>query len=103
MGSGVSGLGVWATKQKIFPRPQTLDPRPDVAYICARTAPSSGESMSRLLAAALMLITLLAAPLYADEIKIGHYGSLTGSEATFGQSTSNGLKLAIAEINAAGG
>ena len=60
--------------------------------------------MSRLLAAALMLVTLLAAPLYAqEEIKIGHYGSLTGSEATFGQSTSNGLKLAIAEINAAGG
>ncbi len=38
-----------------------------------------------------------------DTILIGHYGSLTGSEATFGQSTSNGLKLAIAEINAAGG
>ncbi len=59
--------------------------------------------MSRLLAVALMLVTLLAAPLRADDIKIGHYGSLTGSEATFGQSTSNGLKLAIAEINAAGG
>jgi branched-chain amino acid transport system substrate-binding protein len=40
----------------------------------------------------------------ADEtILIGHYGSLTGSEATFGQSTSNGIKLAIKEINAAGG
>src|SRR3954447_985364 len=38
-----------------------------------------------------------------DTIKIGHYGSLTGSEATFGQSTSNGVKLAINEINAAGG
>lgn len=38
-----------------------------------------------------------------ETIKIGHYGSLTGSEATFGQSTSNGIKLAIAEVNAAGG
>lgn len=38
-----------------------------------------------------------------DTIKVGHYGSLTGSEATFGQSTSNGVKLAINEINAAGG
>jgi branched-chain amino acid transport system substrate-binding protein len=38
-----------------------------------------------------------------DTILIGHYGSLTGSEATFGQSTSNGLRLAIAEVNAAGG
>lgn len=37
------------------------------------------------------------------QIKVGHYGSLTGSEATFGQSTSNGVKMAIAEINAAGG
>lgn len=39
----------------------------------------------------------------ADEIVIGHYGSMTGSEATFGQSTDNGIKLAIKEINAAGG
>ncbi len=36
-------------------------------------------------------------------ILIGHYGSLTGSEATFGQSTSNGIRLAIKEFNAAGG
>lgn len=39
----------------------------------------------------------------ADPIKVGHYGSMTGSEATFGQSTDNGIRLAIAEINAAGG
>ncbi|HVT90381.1 MAG TPA: ABC transporter substrate-binding protein [Tepidisphaeraceae bacterium] len=38
-----------------------------------------------------------------DQILIGHYGSLSGSEATFGQSTSNGVKLAIREFNAAGG
>ncbi len=38
-----------------------------------------------------------------DVIKIGHYGSLTGAEATFGQSTSNGIKLALKEFNAAGG
>lgn len=36
-------------------------------------------------------------------IVIGHYGSLTGSEATFGVSTDNGIKLAVEEINAAGG
>lgn len=36
-------------------------------------------------------------------ILIGHFGSLTGAEATFGQSTSNGLRLAIKEFNAAGG
>lgn len=36
-------------------------------------------------------------------IKVGHYASLTGSEATFGVSTDNGVKLAIEERNAAGG
>jgi branched-chain amino acid transport system substrate-binding protein len=50
------------------------------------------------------LLALPARPALAqDSIKVGHYGSLTGSEATFGQSTSNGVKLAINEINAAGG
>lgn len=37
------------------------------------------------------------------DITIGHYGSLTGSEATFGRSTSNGIRLAIKEFNDAGG
>ncbi len=37
------------------------------------------------------------------EIVIGEYGSLTGTTATFGQSTDNGIKLAFDEINAAGG
>jgi branched-chain amino acid transport system substrate-binding protein len=37
------------------------------------------------------------------EILIGEYSSLTGSEATFGQSTHDGIMLAVEEINAAGG
>lgn len=36
-------------------------------------------------------------------IKIGHFASMTGKEATFGQSTDQGIRLAIEEINAAGG
>lgn len=36
-------------------------------------------------------------------IVIGHYGSMTGSEATFGQSTDRGIRLAIAQRNAQGG
>lgn len=36
-------------------------------------------------------------------ILIGEYGSLTGAEATFGQSTHNGIMLAVKEQNAAGG
>lgn len=38
-----------------------------------------------------------------NEIPVGHYASLTGSEATFGVSTDNGIKLAVDEFNAAGG
>ena len=36
-------------------------------------------------------------------IRVGHYASLTGSEATFGVSTDQGIKLAVEERNAAGG
>ncbi|MDX1968617.1 MAG: ABC transporter substrate-binding protein [Planctomycetaceae bacterium] len=39
----------------------------------------------------------------SNEILIGHYGSMTGSEATFGISTDNGIQMAVEEINAAGG
>jgi branched-chain amino acid transport system substrate-binding protein len=38
-----------------------------------------------------------------DTIKVGEYASLTGSEATFGQSSHNGTKLAVDELNANGG
>jgi branched-chain amino acid transport system substrate-binding protein len=39
----------------------------------------------------------------ADGIIIGEYGSMTGSEATFGISTDNGVKLAVKQCNDAGG
>jgi branched-chain amino acid transport system substrate-binding protein len=39
----------------------------------------------------------------SGDIVIGEYGSMTGSEATFGQSTHDGIMLAVEEINAAGG
>lgn len=38
-----------------------------------------------------------------DVIKIGQYGSMTGGEATFGQSTDKGVRLAFDAKNAAGG
>jgi branched-chain amino acid transport system substrate-binding protein len=37
------------------------------------------------------------------EIRIGQFGSMTGGEATFGQSTDKGVRLAIDAKNAAGG
>lgn len=39
----------------------------------------------------------------SNEIVVGHFGSMTGGEATFGQSTDEGIKLAVEEVNAAGG
>lgn len=39
----------------------------------------------------------------ADTIKVGEYASLTGKEASFGQSSHKGITLAIEELNAAGG
>ncbi|MBS1516655.1 MAG: ABC transporter substrate-binding protein [Bacteroidetes bacterium] len=38
-----------------------------------------------------------------NEILVGEYASLTGSEATFGQSSHNGLMLAVEETNSSGG
>ncbi len=51
------------------------------------------------LASALALGSLRA----AETIKVGEYASLTGKEASFGQSSHKGIVLAIEEINAAGG
>lgn len=39
----------------------------------------------------------------AETIKIGHYASITGKEATFGSQVDNGVRLALDEINNAGG
>jgi branched-chain amino acid transport system substrate-binding protein len=38
-----------------------------------------------------------------DKIVLGHVGSMTGSEATFGDSTDKGIKLAVEEANKKGG
>ena len=56
-----------------------------------------------LLAATGLLAACVPFAAAQETIKIGHYASLTGAQATFGIDTSNGLKLAISEINEAGG
>ncbi len=59
-----------------------------------------------LLAAALSLVLVCCTgkkPEESNTIKIGHYASLTGKEATFGTQVDNGVKLAVEEINSAGG
>lgn len=66
--------------------------------ICMRT---------KLLAAAIILCGFVAGcdqqNSASGPIKVGEYGSMTGSQATFGVSTDNGIKLAVKERNAAGG
>ncbi|MGI8438325.1 MAG: ABC transporter substrate-binding protein [Chthoniobacterales bacterium] len=49
----------------------------------------------------LLLAGTLAAS--AQEILVGQYASLTGSEATFGINSSNGVALALEEVNSHGG
>lgn len=44
-----------------------------------------------------------AAPAASNDIKIGANFELTGGQATFGQSSLNGVKMALKEVNAAGG
>ena len=39
----------------------------------------------------------------SDKVLIGHVGSMTGNEATFGDSTDKGIKLAVDEQNKKGG
>lgn len=39
----------------------------------------------------------------SNEILVGYYGSMTGTEATFGISTKEGVQLAIDQVNQAGG
>lgn len=44
-----------------------------------------------------------AKPYTGDDILIGEYGDLTGKTAQFGESTRDGVALAVEEVNAAGG
>jgi branched-chain amino acid transport system substrate-binding protein len=50
-----------------------------------------------------LLFSLTSCTKKTDEILIGEFGSLSGSEATFGLSSNKGFRLAFDEINAAGG
>ena len=48
-------------------------------------------------------LSLMASASFAETIKIGEIGSMTGAQATFGISTHEGIQLAIKEQNAKGG
>ena len=61
--------------------------------------------MSRRFLLAVATVGLLACPGDRSDsiVVVGHYGSLTGAEATFGQSTARGIRLAVKDVNASGG
>src|SRR3989338_5322466 len=63
------------------------------------------KKVNFLLLSTLLIFSLTSCTKKTDQnvIKVGEYGSLTGSEATFGTSTHNGIMLAIDELNSAGG
>jgi branched-chain amino acid transport system substrate-binding protein len=64
----------------------------------------SGEVlMNKTLLSLLATFAILAGTSAQETIKIGEFASLTGKEASFGQSSHNGTALAFEEINAAGG
>jgi len=66
-----------------------------------------GGKMAKIKRYAILLVSglllLLSCSQKKDVIKIGEYGSLTGTTATFGISTKNGIDMAIQKVNQAGG
>jgi branched-chain amino acid transport system substrate-binding protein len=54
-------------------------------------------------AVAVELVTATPAAMAQDEIRVGEYASLTGANASFGQSSNKGTKMAVEEINKRGG
>lgn len=59
--------------------------------------------MKKLLALSMMLLLAAGTAFAAGELKIGVQGPLTGNLAAYGVPTADGAKLAVKEINAAGG
>ncbi len=60
-------------------------------------------SLRPALVAAVAAALVLGCAKRENEIVIGEYGSLTGSTATFGVSTKNGIELYVDNVNAGGG
>ena len=73
----------------------------------AATKQSSGIAPARFahlaMTAVLTLGLVAAARADDDPIKVGHFGSLTGKDASFGIVSRKGIILAVEEINAGGG
>ncbi len=72
-------------------------------YSGRREALKKGLFLTCLVAVALLAFGAFSCAKKTEEIRVGEFGSLTGTTATFGISTKNAIDLAIDEANAAGG
>ncbi len=77
--AAVAVFAVGCEQKKEEPKPQAAAPAPAAQAPAPAPAPAG------------------------DKILIGHVASMTGSEATFGDSTDKGIKLAVDEANKKGG
>ena len=59
--------------------------------------------MKRVMKSGLLLCSLLAGGFAAEPVKIGFFMSITGRDASFGEVSLHGARLAVDELNAAGG
>jgi branched-chain amino acid transport system substrate-binding protein len=57
----------------------------------------------RTLLAGLAVSTMLTAPAFAQELKLGMAGPITGPNAAFGKQLTDGVNQAVADLNARGG
>jgi branched-chain amino acid transport system substrate-binding protein len=57
----------------------------------------------RTLLAGLALSTMLTAPAFAQDLKLGMAGPITGPNAAFGKQLTDGVNQAVADLNAKGG
>ena len=70
---------------------------------CKQPAPQSATGGTSATTTAATAPKNAAPPYSGSDITLGQFGSLTGSTATFGISTDNGVKMAIDEANKNGG
>jgi branched-chain amino acid transport system substrate-binding protein len=59
--------------------------------------------VSPLVTAVALLLAITSCAKREAEIKVGEYGSLTGTTATFGTSSKNGIELFVDDLNSQGG
>ena len=88
-GGGGAYTGRWKFKETIAPEGVAVPSSGD-----ATTPGTDGNSNSR---------AGTTGNSGGEPIKVGVYGDLTGQTSSFGQSTKNGIELAVEEINAADG